>query len=68
MELFKRCEWWEILGLLYCTFENSVLEQKAIEEQKRESEVKQKVQDGKMNLYFKQGLSESSKKRILGEK
>lgn len=71
MELFHRCEWWEILGLLYCTWENNVLEKKAYDEQNHLRELEDKLKNGKIKTYYKPNMTAKEKalvNKYLGKK
>ena len=55
-ELFYRCEYWEILGLLYFTFEKNVLEKQEMEIQGEIQEINRKFQEGKLRTFYKPGM------------
>lgn len=63
-ELFHKCEWWEILGLLYFTFEKDVLERQEIEIQKEIADINEKYKQGKLRLYFKPNMHPRVKEHI----
>ena len=67
-ELFYKCEWWEILALMYASFEDQVLKNKAYEERRKEEEIKQKVKDGRLKGIYKPNMSNALKQKILGMK
>lgn len=65
-ELFKKCEWWEILGLLYYKYERNILEQKYYREQKEQKEIEDKAKNGKLKMYYKKGMSQNLKNKLTG--
>ena len=65
-ELFYKCEWWEILGLLYASYEDQILKNLAIENSRKEAEIEQKVKSGKLKGYYKPNLSHSFKNKVFG--
>jgi len=52
-ELLLKIELWELLGLLYASQWWQKTQNEAYEKAKHENEIKQKLEDGKMNRYFK---------------
>ena len=54
--------------MLYASYEDNFLKNKAIEESKREAEIKQKIDSGKLRGYYKPGMSNKLKDKLIGKK
>ncbi len=66
--MYKKCEWWEILALLYASYEDQVLKNKAHQDAQKEAELEQKMKSGKLKGYYKPNMSNSMKNKIIGGK
>ena len=63
-ELFYKCEWWEILGLLYFKFESDVLERQEMDIQKEIADINEKYKQGKLRMYYKPSMHPRVKEHI----
>lgn len=52
-ELFKKCEWWEILGLLFASAEWQREQSNAIQEAREKAKVDEKINKGVLKRHFK---------------
>jgi len=52
-EIFKKYEWWEILGLMYASEDWLKQQNEAYVEARRRQAEKEKIKSGKMNMIFR---------------
>jgi len=51
--LFKKCEWWEILGLLFASAEWKRKQNDATERAREEAKINEKINKGVLKRHFK---------------
>lgn len=64
MELYHKCEWWEILGLLYFSYEKKVLEDLAFKEERELAELEEKLRSGKIKTFYKPNMTARQKELV----
>jgi hypothetical protein len=65
-ELFYKCEWWEILGLLYASYEDQVLKRFAAKKLEEEAIIEQKIRSGKIKGIYRPDMSKNLRNKITG--